>query len=181
MKSVIVVAHPDDETLWAGGLAARGGFDIICCSVPKTDPIRAWKFYNACKVLGANGKVLPFIEPGPNQPLIGLEVLDLNGYDTIYTHNKLGEYGHLHHKQVHEYIVKNYSYKKIFTFNVCERNGDGLTAQLPEPFLSQKMRALKCYDHCLPYEGKNIPKWQALLKRYQHIDLTIETFCEYKA
>ena len=42
MKSVCVVAHPDDETLFAAGAIIRSGGDwtVICCSTPESDPIR---------------------------------------------------------------------------------------------------------------------------------------------
>ena len=41
-KNLMVVAHPDDETMWGGSLPIRypGDWFIVCCTVPKRDPER---------------------------------------------------------------------------------------------------------------------------------------------
>ena len=63
MKRAIVVAHPDDEVLWAGGLPLRfpGDWTVVCCSTPAKDPVRAEHFFDACDVLGVKGKIFPFL------------------------------------------------------------------------------------------------------------------------
>lgn len=159
---VAVVAHPDDEVLWSAGLmlAMPGKWTVICCSIPRIDPVRAWKFYDACAELGAQGRVLPMTESEPDQPLRSLHMLDLNDYDLILTHGAAGEYGHEHHKQVHHYIMARWAHKPIVTF------GGERKHELSTDELCAKLRALKRYDHCLPYEGKSIPKWRALVHRY---------------
>src|SRR6266705_2571148 len=99
MRRALVVAHCDDESLWFGGLLAAepGDWTIIACSIPRTDPIRAWKFFDACEVLGAKPRLLPFVESGPLELLGNTDRLDLAGFDQIVTHNVVGEYGHRHH------------------------------------------------------------------------------------
>lgn len=149
----ILVAHPDDETLFGSALAES--CDIICCSIPKRNPIRALKFYDACKVLGCRGIILP-VQENPPYPL-DLSMLDLSPYDHVITHNHDGEYGHAHHKQLHQYVLSNFQGKKgFFAFN-------GGQHKIPIDW-KRKLETLKCYDHTNDIDG--MPKWQALLNRY---------------
>lgn len=166
MKYAIVVAHPDDETIWAGGLAARLKCDIVCCSIPKRDPVRALKFYDACEQLKCRGVVLPAQE-NPPYPL-DLSLLDLEKYDHIFTHNEVGEYGHAHHIQLHKHICEKYSHKKKSYFGFGWK-GDNI--RLTGDEILAKTAALKCYDHDNGIDGK--PKWAALIDRY-NINLTQE-------
>ncbi len=167
-KCVMVVAHPDDETLFGAGIILQNpaaDWTVICCSVPRIDPIRAMKFYDACEALGARGIVLPFGEGGPHLPLEQVELLNLDKYDVIVTHNARGEYGHRHHIDVHNEIVKRYASKPCFFFG-SGTEGHGYFITLSDDELQRKRQALECYDHVLPYEGVNMSKHEALLKRY---------------
>jgi len=109
-KSVaIIVAHPDDETLWAGGTIMSNPlwecFVVCLCRASDTD--RAPKFYKALKILNAEG-IMGDLDDGPHQhPLdtkqIEQEILDLlpsRKFDLIITHNQIGEYTkHLRHEE----------------------------------------------------------------------------------
>ena len=111
MRAVVVTAHPDDETLWAGGyLAAHSGTDVICCSIPKKDPQRAAHFFEACRLLGANPIVMAS-SSAENDNKLDLRAVThfVARYDLILTHNQLGEYGHPHHIQVHEAMTRSYA------------------------------------------------------------------------
>src|ERR1051325_7321430 len=70
-NAVMVVAHPDDESLWGAGIVLRykKNWTVICCTVPYHDPIRAEKFRNACGVLGAAGVLLGHSERGGLIPI----------------------------------------------------------------------------------------------------------------
>ena len=167
-KWACVVAHPDDEVLWAGGLLQRGDWTVICCSIPRRDPIRAWNFFKCCDVLGVKTKLLPFEESEPDTLLGQLNLLDLDQYDVVFTHNAKGEYGHFHHQQVHKHVVQNYE-GRIFTFGYGSSEGKyQWTNKLSEVETDIKMKALQCYSHEMPYHGVVMPKWKALLTRYMH-------------
>jgi SAM-dependent methyltransferase len=166
-KVALIVAHPDDEILWAGGLLSRfTGFDVICCSIPSRDPERALYFAKAMKLLGHH----PFILPYTEQPtLIQLNIIELCEYDTIITHNSEGEYGHPHHKQVHEHICQNFL-GNIYLFGFGR--GDTIVT-LNDNERSRKLAALQCYKNKSNADG-GLPKWKALLARY---DIQFE--CEH--
>jgi LmbE family N-acetylglucosaminyl deacetylase len=171
-RGAVVVAHPDDEVMWVGGLLARYGeaFTVICCSIPARDPVRAWKFFDACAVLGAAARLMPFQERPP-APLDHLDLLDLSGFDLIVTHNAVGEYGHAHHVQLHRHIKKRWP-DKTATFGWAPDSRGEVVLHLTADEQAKRLAALKCYDHVSPSDGR--PKWEALLDHYA-IDLRIET------
>jgi LmbE family N-acetylglucosaminyl deacetylase len=111
---VVVVAHPDDETLWAGGLLLshpEWSPFIVALSRGK-DPDRAPKFRKALARLGATG-VMGDLDDGPDQvPLPPaavratiLSFLPERNYDLILTHAPQGEYTrHRRHEEVAEAV-----------------------------------------------------------------------------
>lgn len=164
MNSLMVVAHPDDESMWgAGYLIRHPGTTVVCCTIPRRDPERAWRFFDACQVLGAIPRLLPFPEPPANERIDEdtLGLIDFSGYDEVITHNEVGEYGHLHHKQINAYVTSVTS---------CNTFGVGLdyasTMRLSDEEGARKIEALKCYSHIMPYDGVLMPKWEALVRRY---------------
>jgi LmbE family N-acetylglucosaminyl deacetylase len=158
---VVVVAHPDDESLWFGGLllTAPPQWTVVCCTVPRRDPVRADKFTEACRLLGvAKSFVLPFSEVEP----IRFDQLNIGGFDIIVTHGRAGEYGHRQHQELHQFIAGTWPHKTI-----CSAYGDKptFTLELSDSQYERKLAALRAYDHCSPTDyGK--PKWRALLDVY---------------
>lgn len=159
----LVVAHPDDETMWAGSLplVIPGDWTIFCCSIPRRDPERAYHFFDACEVLAARPRLIPFVETEPNQPLKqeALNLLDLSRFVCVVTHNEFGEYGHGHHIQVHNFVRQS-SRNKMVTFGFGSKHTDPYILPITGMTLSMKLRALRCYRSGDP------PKWKALLDRY---------------
>jgi LmbE family N-acetylglucosaminyl deacetylase len=157
-RKLMVVAHPDDETLWGGGLILRypGHWTVIACSTPMADPVRAAKFLEATRRLGATGIVSPFMETFSS--ILPFDY-DLSGYDVIVTHGAAGEYGHPHHVQVHREVTSR-ARCRVLTFG----GDDALLLTAAER--AGKLHALKAYDHILPYDGMPMAKWEALLARY---------------
>lgn len=112
----VVVAHPDDETLWAGGTvlmhpASKWTIVTLC---RKGDPDRAAKFYRALHQLNAAG-AMGDLNDGPEQiPLDNrqvedtiLELLGSRAFDLIITHGHRGEYTrHLRHEETARAVVQ---------------------------------------------------------------------------
>ena len=163
----IVVAHPDDETLWAGGLVLKNNdldWSALCCSIPRIDPIRAWDWHMACQKLGINRTLLcPFQETSPDTPLECVPIV--RGASCIVTHGMQGEYGHAHHRQIH-WMYTDSSTVPVLCFNVGQSSE--YTIVLSDEEFSAKMAALKSYHHGTVYPplGSDVPKWEALLHRY---------------
>ncbi len=119
----IIVAHPDDETLWAGGtILSHPGWNCFIVSVCRgSDTDRAPKFNNALKVLKSEGN-MGDLDDGPDQnPLDEAEleqtILNLlpdKHYDLIISHNPNGEYTrHLRHEEVSRAVINSWNNNKI--------------------------------------------------------------------
>lgn len=165
-RRVVVVAHPDDEVLWAGGLILSnpGDWLVICCSIPIRDPVRAWLFYEACRRLGAVGQVMPFPETNAlkREPLPHLMHLpDLSGFDVIVTHGARGEYGNVHHIQLHSAITTRYPGIPLVFFDFNSGSTDApISLELSEALAQQKLHALKAYDNAFVRGGRQFITWQ---------------------
>ncbi|MGQ0601865.1 MAG: PIG-L deacetylase family protein [Anaerolineales bacterium] len=109
-KAAIVVAHPDDETLWAGGFVLEhfhwNWHILSLCR--GSDPDRAPKFACLLQQLSASG-VMADLDDGPEQRPLSpravqqqvLKLLPRRQFDVVLTHGPLGEYTwHRRHVEV---------------------------------------------------------------------------------
>jgi len=100
-ECAVIVAHPDDESLWAGGVLLmnrRRRWKIVTlCRGGDTD--RSARFYRAAERYGAVG-IMADLDDGPGQdPLnpaaVQQAIISLVGgaeYGCVYTHSPFGEY-----------------------------------------------------------------------------------------
>jgi len=111
----IIVAHPDDETLWVGGkLLSNPSWKVFVVSLcRKNDTDRSTKFFKALKIYDAEG-IMGDLDDGPDQnPLdtkaIEQEILNLlpsGKFDLIITHSECGEYTkHLRHEETSRAVL----------------------------------------------------------------------------
>ena len=125
-KSVaIIIAHPDDEILWAGGTILKNPQwkIFLLCLCRKNDKDRATKFYKVLKILNAQGNMRD-LDDEPEQKPLNTEIVEQNilnsltrqNFDLIITHSPKGEYTrHLRHEEVSKAVIMLWNDRKITT------------------------------------------------------------------
>jgi len=124
-KVAVIVAHPDDETLWAGGtiLNHPSWNFFIACLCRGADNERAPRYRNALKILKSEG-VIGDLDDGPDQKPLDekeveskiLELLPPKHFDLIITHNPTGEYTrHIRHEEVSKAVIRLWHSGRIYT------------------------------------------------------------------
>lgn len=134
----VIVAHPDDETLWAGGtILMHPNTDWTIITIcRKSDADRAPKFHRAIETLNAKG-IMGDLNDGPEQILLDsrwlqhtiLELLPSNNFDLVLTHSPDGEYTrHRRHEEVGNAVMALWQNKKILSkeiFRFAYEDGNG--------------------------------------------------------
>lgn len=123
--AAVIVAHPDDETLWAGGTILDNPtweWYIICLCRAK-DGDRSARFLNALRMLNCSG-IMGDLDDGPDQVPLSDEVVEKTildllpsmHFDLVLTHNPAGEYTrHRRHEETGRAVIKLWKRGKILT------------------------------------------------------------------
>jgi LmbE family N-acetylglucosaminyl deacetylase len=131
---LVIVAHPDDETIWMGGtlLRHKNWNKTIISLCRRDDEDRAPKFRKVCSILKAdcymsdledtNLKKLSF-----NEIKKRITKFSKRRYDYIFTHGENGEYGHIRHIETHDAVVdmlrnKKLKCKEVFFFSYTKKS-----------------------------------------------------------
>ena len=132
MKALVIVAHPDDETIWMGGkiLSERDWEWTILSLCRKDDPDRKPKFFGVCKELNARGFISDLDDDHPERKLASLDevakrvepIVTDKRFDVVYTHGPNGEYGHNRHIETNLTVRRMFEEgliqaKQLFEFN----------------------------------------------------------------
>jgi len=116
LRVAVIVAHPDDETLWAGGLLlSHPHWSIFVASLCRgNDPDRSPRFFQALERLGARG-AMGDLDDGPGQDPLDpghvkatlLALMPERNYDLLLTHGPDGEYTwHRRHVETSQAVLQ---------------------------------------------------------------------------
>jgi len=187
VRAAVVVAHPDDETLWCGGtILAHADWRWTVVSLCRaTDPDRAPRFFRALDALGASGAMAD-LDDGPDQTLLDpdevretiLSLLPEGRVDLVLSHSPLGEYTrHRRHEEVGRAVLALWSEKRIATAAVwafayddaggarlpTAVPGADLVEELAEPVWREKYRIITAVYGFGPesFEARATPRTEA--------------------
>jgi len=122
-KVALIVAHPDDETLWAGGtvLSHPSWQCFIVCLSRGSDAERSRRFARALEVLRSQG-IIGDLDDGPDQKPLDekeihktiLDLLPVNYFDLVISHHPEGEYTrHIRHEETGKAVINLWHSGKI--------------------------------------------------------------------
>lgn len=148
VNKLMVVAHPDDETLFGGGelLKHKGEYKVVCLDYGN-HLVRHKEFICAMEKLGVTKWEHWDGEPyksstAYNESILipRLErVLGERDWEKVVTHNQGGEYGHYRHIGTHN-VMARLCLEKMWVFDTCSKE------PLSDEIKQQKGNILKeCY------------------------------------
>ena len=136
-KKLMIVAHPDDETIYGGGHLLQEKYTVVCITWGVVD-YRVKEFEEVMKRTNDDYIMLGFTDrvdvTGPisnwdsEYPKIYealKNIINSDNWDTIITHNPDGEYGHIHHIMTSEMVAKLTDHNKLYYFGHWYHDGSG--------------------------------------------------------
>jgi len=137
-RVLVVVTHPDDETLWMGGTLIRNKDKwntTLICLTRKSDKDRYPKFKKVMKEFGVEAFIYDLDDTNYEIPLNQNEIINIiskhtkDKFDYVFTHNNDGEYGNTKHIETHNAVIqaiknKTIKTKKCFLFSYKKIEND---------------------------------------------------------
>jgi LmbE family N-acetylglucosaminyl deacetylase len=121
---LLIVAHPDDESLFAGeALSSSTGWMVVCVTNASNERRRR-EFIKAMNSIRANYTMLDHADCLYNSsfsPLLDEQLSALLNefpYEFVVTHNAAGEYGHPQHRALHRVVRRLAPPRPLFVFDM---------------------------------------------------------------
>lgn len=174
-QRLMIVAHPDDETIWGGSHLLKGHYLVVCLTNGK-NKVRKKEFMKVMKETHNQGIMFDYPDKTEGkrdqwlhvQQDIKKDVQELvhkKDWEMVITHNPLGEYGHIHHRITSQivslqasdenlyYFGKYYKRKKVPTnLNEITNNDAKEKRKLTNIYASQK-KVMKHLNHMMLHEN----------------------------
>ncbi len=168
-KQIMVLAHPDDETLFFSHVLLSEKRDVVVfCLTNGYDFTRRKEFYKAMRYYDVQGYMLKipdrtvfsFLFNNKNVKKIIRNIKrDFPSCDTVYTHNQEGEYGHRHHVIVSRSVADEFSDKVIVVPISCSAIGDDAFLLSGNVMAHKQFVFNNCYASQAKDVKQNLPEW----------------------
>lgn len=117
--NLMIVAHPDDETIFGGGHLLEGKYLVVCITAGN-DVVRSREFIKAMNATNDKGLMLGYPDKtmGKRDKWTSCKsdikaeltkIINYKHWKTIVTHSPQGEYGHIHHKMTNGIVTDIYN------------------------------------------------------------------------
>lgn len=122
-KKLMIVAHPDDETLWGAAHLMSEDYFVLCITNGRNKTRKA-EFEKMLERSGNSGYILEYPDKvaGKRDDWAQVwekidsdveRIMTCKDWELIVTHNKDGEYGHQQHKYTHSIVTQAYDKNKL--------------------------------------------------------------------
>ncbi len=180
-NKLMIVAHPDDETIWGGSHLLKDNYLVVCITCGSNE-IRAREFTKVMAdakteyiMLGypdlVDGEKSKWENERKDIEKDIKKIINTKDWELIVTHNTMGEYGHIHHiltnqivTEVYEglkpngklyYFGRYYTKQEIENMKEKPKETDKNTVDKKEDLLSgykTQDKVLELLEHMFPYE-----------------------------
>lgn len=182
VNRVMIVAHPDDETLWGGMHLLKNRYLVICltnANTRKYGKIRSNEFEKVMQKTGSTGIILNYPDLNKRNQRDNwkkcskqiqkdlMTVLTYKNWVEVATHNPQGEYGHNQHKMTSRLTtrvfqkakLKNATLKYFGKYHGKKYRG---STKWSKSYIRKKREVMKVYrsqrsihtfGHMAPYEN----------------------------
>lgn len=184
-QKLMIVAHPDDETIWGGSHLLKGHYLVVCLTNGNNEK-RKKEFMRIMKETHNQGLMFDYPDKTNGQRDKWLHVkqkikkdityiLNKKAWAMVVTHNPLGEYGHIHHRLTSQIVSIEATNQNLYYFGkyykkkhvphalkkIKQKNYDK-KMQLIQKYASQK-KVMEHLDHMMNHEnwgqGKRLEKF----------------------
>lgn len=162
VENLMIVAHPDDETLWGSEELLKNKYLVVCITCG-TNKKREKEIEAALKI--SKDRLIVLDKPDKvrgkrsdwkhYKKQIEYElkyVVKKKKWNTIVTHNPEGEYGHIHHKITNNIVTKVYNKEKNGKlkyfgkyFSKKRINQNKFAREIPEDIYDMKIEMIDSY------------------------------------
>lgn len=174
-QRLMIVAHPDDETIWGGSHLLKGHYLVVCLTNGK-NKVRKKEFMKVMKQTHNQGLMFDYPDKTKGKRDSWLHVqqkikkdisylVHKKDWEMVITHNPLGEYGHIHHRITSQivslqtsrenlyYFGKYYKRKKVPPYlNSITKDDAKEKRKLTNIYSSQK-KVMKHLNHMMLHEN----------------------------